>query len=90
MQILLSQNNAICPRLARACLKPKMASKWVKMNFLGLVINKKVVDNDYYYCNGLRAWLNVSDFRPNFPNFLDFYDFHDFFNFLDQLPRLYM
>ena len=25
---------------------PKMASKWVKMNFLGLVTNRKVVDND--------------------------------------------
>ena len=28
-----------------------MASKWVKMNFLGLVTNKKVVDNDKNYLN---------------------------------------
>ena len=25
-----------------------MASKWVKMSFLGVVTNKKVVDNDSY------------------------------------------
>jgi hypothetical protein len=34
-----------------------MASKWVKMNFLGLVINKKVVDNDKNYLN-LQYWKN--------------------------------
>ena len=28
-----------------------MASKWVKMNFPGLVTNKKVVDNDKNYLN---------------------------------------
>ena len=38
-----------CPRLAQACPKPKMASKWVKMIFPGLVTNRKVLDNYKIY-----------------------------------------
>ena len=40
-----------CLGLAWACPWPKMASKWVKMNFPEHGVNRKVVDNGLIHLN---------------------------------------
>ena len=53
------------PGLAWACPWPKMASKWVKMNFPEHGVNRKVVDNGLIHLNVQYERSSQASFREN-------------------------